>query len=89
MNAISLTGRGLLFDGETTARFAGSSKARIWRLSSTRCSTRFLPTRWLPPGLVPAFDDRLGDFVLTGLRGGVVREQEVRRGGFQVLVGGQ
>jgi 3-isopropylmalate/(R)-2-methylmalate dehydratase large subunit len=35
------------------------------------------------------YDDRLGDFCLTGLRGGVVREGEVRRGGFQVLVGGQ
>lgn len=35
------------------------------------------------------YDDRLGDFCLTGLRGGVVREGEVRRGGFQVLVGGE
>ena len=35
------------------------------------------------------YDERLGDYCLTGLRGGVVREGEVRRGGFEVLVGGE
>jgi 3-isopropylmalate/(R)-2-methylmalate dehydratase large subunit len=35
------------------------------------------------------YDERLGEYCLTGLRGGVIREGEVRRGGFEVLVGGE
>ncbi len=35
------------------------------------------------------YDDALGRYCLTGLRGGSVGEAEVQRGGFEVLVGGE
>lgn len=35
------------------------------------------------------FDERLGQYCLTGFRGGVVARGAVQRGGFEVLVGGE
>jgi 3-isopropylmalate/(R)-2-methylmalate dehydratase large subunit len=35
------------------------------------------------------FDERLGDYCLTGFRGGVITRGAVRGGGFEVLVGGE